>query len=117
MHAVSSFHASHADAGEINAIVADYLALEEARTYRRLLTTRCGALALVLATLGLGLRWLSPFASWFAVGLCAAAPAWAWVAELRCDRRLARRLEGLPEAEASGGVPGEESRKKVIRNS
>ena len=96
MHAVTSFHAASVDSERINAIMADHLALERARIYRRLFVTRCGLLALLLGALNLGFRWLSPFASWFTVGLCAVAPAWAWLAELRCDWRLARRLRDLP---------------------
>jgi len=97
---VTSFHSSAVQPDEINAIMGDYLALERARVYRRLFVTRFGLLALVVAILGAGLHWLSPFASWSSAGVCLVVPAWAWVAELQCDRRLARRLEDGPGRKA-----------------
>ena len=75
----------------------EYLALERARVYRRLFVTRFGLLAPWVAILGPGLHWLSPFAAWFSAGMCLVIPAWAWVAELRCDWRLARRLKSVAE--------------------
>ena len=72
---------------ELSVIMADYLALERARIYRRLFVTRFGLLALVAGRRSdsafTGCR---PSASWVSVGLCAIAPAWAWVA------RVAMRL-------------------------
>ena len=96
MHSVTSFHASAVEPRQFSAIVAEYLALERARIYRRLFVTRFGVLALVMAIIGFGFHWLPAVASWCSVALCAIAPTWAWVAELRCDRRLARSLAEIP---------------------
>jgi hypothetical protein len=95
MHTVTSFHAGHLEQAELNAVMVDYFALERARIYRRLFVTRFALLAAILAIAGFGLRWLPPLASWFSIGLCGVAPAWAWMAELRHDWRLARRLNEL----------------------
>jgi hypothetical protein len=74
--------------------MADYLALEHARTFRRSLVKRFGVLAAIAA--GVSFVWLSAFAFWFSVGLCAVAPGWVWMVELGCERRLARRLDEVP---------------------
>ena len=95
MQTVTSFRASAVEPGQINAIAAAYLAVEHARTYRRLFVTRFGLLAFILAVVGFGLHWLPRAGAWAAVGVCSVAPAWAWVAELRYHRRLARSLEAL----------------------
>ena len=96
MHRVASFHSSATTPRLINKVMADFLALERARVHRRLFVTRFSLLASVLAIAGWGLHWLPPLASWSSMALCAIAPSWAWIAELRCDRRLARSLEELP---------------------
>ena len=96
MHTVTSFRASDVESDQVSAIMAEYLALERARTYRRLFVTRCGLLALVVAAGGFGFHWLSAFDSWISVGLCGVAPTWAWLAELRNNRRLARSLDEIP---------------------
>lgn len=113
MQTVTSFRASAVEPGRINAIAAEYLALEHARTYRRLFVARFGLLAFTLAIVGFGLHWLPTSGAWAAVGLCSLAPAWAWVAELRYDRRLARSLERT----AAPGVSLRLERKKVIKSS
>jgi anti-sigma factor RsiW len=112
MHTVTSFRASDVESHQVSAIMAEYLALERARTYRRLFVTRFGLLALVVAVVGFGLHWLSAFASWSSVGLCVVAPTWAWLAELRNNRRLARSLEEIPSGQIV--VP---RRKKVVKSS
>jgi hypothetical protein len=91
-----SFQLSAVDGRQLGAIMREYVARERARVYRRLFVTRFGFLALLLAVLGAGFNWLSPFASWFSVALCLAAPLAAWIAERRCDRRLSRYLNRLP---------------------
>jgi hypothetical protein len=96
MHTVTSFHASAVPPDRLNAIVADHLALERAHIVRRLLLTRCGMIALVIAIAG-GFGWLPPLPCWVGVGLFLLAPASAWVVELRLERRLARRLEESPD--------------------
>jgi uncharacterized membrane protein YcjF (UPF0283 family) len=95
MPTVTSFHSSAVGREQIGAIMAEYLALERARIYRRLLVTRFGLLAL-LAIIGTGFQWLPSFASWVCVGVCVVAPIGAWLAELRCDWRLAQRLKDVP---------------------
>ena len=74
--------------------MADYLALERARIFRRLLVTRFGVLAVMIIA-GVGLFSLSAFAL-FGVGLCMVAPVWAWIVERRCERRLVHRLDKVP---------------------
>jgi Flp pilus assembly protein TadB len=111
MHTVTSFPASTVDPEQLCGILADYLALEKARAFRRLLATRFGALALIAALAGAGLHWLSPFASWFTVGVLLVPPAWAWIVELRRDYRLSRRLDELPEAATHLVLPSVDLRK------
>ena len=94
MHTVASFHGSAVKPDQLSGIVADYLALERARVLRRLLMKRFGVLATIFA--GISFYRLSAFALWFSVGLCMAAPAWAWIVELGCERRLARHLDEVP---------------------
>ena len=105
MHTVTSFHASAVAPHQASAIVAEYLALERARIYRRLFVARFGLLAFVLGVAGIGLHWLPPAASWSGLGMCVMAPAATWLAELRCNWRLARRLEGIPNGVQQTVVP------------
>jgi hypothetical protein len=95
--------------------MADYVAFERARACRRLLVTRFGLLALFLGIIGLGFHLFGPLVAWLGIGLCAAAPTWAWIAELRCDWKLARRLEELPGGASHLVLP--RPRKKVIKSS
>jgi hypothetical protein len=115
MPTITSFHVSTVEPGHINEITAAYLALERARISRRLFVTRFGVLALVVAIVGFGLHWLPAAGASAGVVLCSVAPTWAWVAELRCDRRLARSLEGIPEVPVS--TRARLARKKVIKSS
>jgi Flp pilus assembly protein TadB len=96
MHTVTSFHSSDVAPDRISAIMVEYLALERARVYRRLFVTRFGLLAFIVALIGFGLHWLPAAGSSAGVMLCSVPPTWAWVAELRCDRRLARSLKQIP---------------------
>jgi hypothetical protein len=95
MHTLVSFHSPAVRREQLGAIIADYLALERARHHRRLLVTGFGLLAALFHGLGAAVHQAS--ASWLAAGLCLAAPAWAWTVELRCDWRLAKRLDGVPK--------------------
>jgi hypothetical protein len=104
--AAVSFRSSDVDGQELRAIMRDYLALEHTRVYRRLLVRRFGLLALMLAVAGTGLHWLTPAATWFSVAVCLAVPLSTWISELKCARRLTRRLPGAPAV-----------RKKVIKSS
>lgn len=96
MPTVTSFQAGAVPPDELNAIMADYLALERTRVIRRLLVLRCGLIAFAVGLAGIGLAWLPPFGSWFSVAAALAVPTAAWVVELRRKRHLARRLERLP---------------------
>jgi Flp pilus assembly protein TadB len=111
MHTVTSFPASAVRPEQLSGIMADYLALERARAFRRLLVTRFGIMALMAAVIGAGLHRLLPFASWCSVGALLVPPVWAWMVELRRDLRLARRLEELPAAATHVVPPNSDSRK------
>ena len=93
MHTVTSIHSSAASPDHIDDLMTEYVAFEGARIYRRLFVTRFTLLGFVFGVAGLGVHWLSPFASWLGVGLCAVPPTWAWIVELKCGRRLDRRLQ------------------------
>jgi hypothetical protein len=98
MQTITSFHGSEVPPEELTALMADYMSLDQARTYRRLFVSRFGVLASVFGIVGFGFHLMPVLASWFSVALCSIAPAWAWIAELRCDCRLAKRLSQLPDA-------------------
>jgi len=98
MQTVTSFHTSAVSREELGAILQDYLSLERARVFRRLLVTRFGLLALLVAIIAAVTHELSLFARWFPIGLFLTPPTWAWITELRLARRLARRLDGVDGA-------------------
>ena len=97
MQTVTELHSADVAPAQLNAVLADYVAVDQARIYRRLFVTRFGVLASALGTIGFAFDWRPVFAVWFSVAACAVAPAWAWIAEFRCQRRLATRLSELPE--------------------
>src|SRR5688572_23581024 len=105
MHTVTSFHSSAIQPDQLNAIMADYTALERMRIYRRLFVARFGLLAFAFGVVGAGLGVLSTFATWFSVGLCLAPPVAVCIAELRHSRRLARRLTGIPRGVTHVAAP------------
>src|SRR5688500_12012527 len=96
MHTVTSFHASAVQPEELSGIMADYLGLERARIFRRLLVTRFGLLVLAVAVIGGVFHWVPAFATWFSVGVFLVPPMWAWIIQLRREARLARRVEEVP---------------------
>jgi AcrR family transcriptional regulator len=110
MQTVTSFSTSAVSREELGAILQDYLSLERARVFRRLLVTRFGFLALLAAIIAAVTHELSLFARCFTVGLFLTPPTWAWMTELRLMRRLARRLDGVDGAVthqlAEPGQPG-----------
>jgi Flp pilus assembly protein TadB len=108
MHTVTSFHSSSVGPEQLSTVMADYVALERARTQRRSLVTGFGVLALFIAVAGGGFHWLSPLASWLGIAFCVIPSTWAWVVELGYDRRLAHRLEELPGAVTHVVVPPDE---------
>lgn len=102
MPTITSFHSSAVESEELSRIMADYLGLERARIFRRLLVKRFGLLAAAVLMLGTVLRAVPPIPMWFGVGAFVTPPVWAWIVELRRHWRLARRLEHVP-----GGVTHE----------
>lgn len=98
MQTVTSFPASAIPRDKLRGILAAYLALDRARIVRRLLVARFGLLALLAAVLGTAFHGFSLFARWFTTGLFLLPPIWAWMAELRLERRLSRQLDGVDDA-------------------
>jgi hypothetical protein len=96
MHSVTSFDGSALRPEELSALVDEYLAVERARIWRRLLTTRFGTLGALIVGTGMTLHWLPPLACWVTGGLCGAAPIGALIVELRRDWRLGRHLQAIP---------------------
>jgi len=56
MHAITSLRTAGLPPEHVKAVLADYLALERARTYRRACVTRFGALAAVFGVAGFGVH-------------------------------------------------------------
>ena len=100
MQTVTSFRSTALDAEHTGALIADYIALEQARAYRRLCQTRFALLALVLGIAGLGFGWMPTLASWLSIGVCFVVPVAAWIAEFRHDLRLTAKLNELPAGSA-----------------
>ena len=94
-HTVTSFRASDVPEGQLGPILADYLALERLKIFRRLLVTRCGILAVIGGLAG-RVSGFSSMASFVIVAAVMAVPAAAWLAELRAESGLARRMSGVP---------------------
>ena len=78
--------------GQLQAVVADCVALEQTRVFRQLLVKRCGVIAAVIAVGGLLLGLLHSFAYWFSVGIFVLAPAGAWLVESRLERDLRKKV-------------------------
>jgi Flp pilus assembly protein TadB len=98
MHTVTSFEGLKVPPEDVTVLIAEHLALERARIWRRLLMMRFGSLAALLVGSGLAFHWLPPVAYWTAGALCVAAPIWAWIVELTRDWRLTRHLQQVPGA-------------------
>ena len=94
MHTLVSFHSSAVRREQLGAIIADYLALERARHHRRMLVMGFGLLAALIIGVGAAGHVLATV--WLAALPCLAAPAAAWLIELRYDWRLASRLNRVP---------------------
>ena len=93
MHHVTSIPASSVPPAELNVILADYLALERARLFRRLFVFRFGLLAAAATIVSIVFPGLPAFARWFPPTLCLAPPIAAWIREWRLARRLSQRLD------------------------
>jgi hypothetical protein len=105
MYVVSSFRASSGGPVHIRTVFVDYLAFERAQAQRRAFVARFGLLAVLVGIAGVGLHLLPPLAAWLSLAVCAVPPVWAWIVELRCDWRLARRLNQLPDGATHVVVP------------
>jgi putative effector of murein hydrolase len=94
LHIVSISGASATNA-ELTSILAEYTALEQVRIFRRLLLPKCAMVSVAIAVGG-ALGWLPPLAAW-SVGLAfVALPALVWLAELRRERRLSKKVIKSP---------------------
>lgn len=111
MHTTTSFHASAVEPEQLRGILAEFVALERAKVFRRRLVARFAVLTPIAAVVSI--LWLSASALWLSVGICVAVPTWAWTVELGHERRLARRLGAVPSAThvvAPADVDGERSK-------
>jgi len=118
MQTVTSFQASAVPPDQLSSIVADYLALDRARIFRRLLVIRFGLIALGAALAGAVIHGVPPLARWFTSGLFLVPPVWAWIAELRLERRLSRRLDGVDGAVTHRIAPGRpDPRRRGVKKS
>jgi hypothetical protein len=98
MFTVTSFHGSDIAPEQLKKIIADYFRLEQRRDVRRHRVKRFGALTVLIVALGP--TRVPALALSVAVLLSLLAPAWAWLAELRCAQQLAHGLKRLPPKSA-----------------
>ena len=108
MQTVISVPASTISPEELSRILADYLALDRVRIYRRLLLARFGLLAVLAALLETSFRGFSPLVRLFTVALCLFPPAWARIIEFAHERRLSRRIEAFDARVTRNFVPPSE---------
>jgi hypothetical protein len=90
---VTSLQTSSVSKEELRIILAEYLALDRARVFRRLFIVRFGLLTTISVLVALIAPGLPFVARWLPPVLCLTPPTWAVVVELRLARRLARHLE------------------------
>jgi hypothetical protein len=110
MHTVSSFRGSVVSGEELSAIVADHIALERVRLFRRALVPRCGGLVILAIVFDLTVHNLSAAARWAPLAVFATPPAWAWIVELRLKYRLTSKLDAVDEsAKADRPIAGDPS--------
>jgi hypothetical protein len=95
MPQVTLLPASSVSTGELRDILAEYLALDRARVFRRLFLVRFGLLTTISVIVALVAPGLPAIARWLPPVLCVTPATWAVVVELRLARRLARHLEGV----------------------
>jgi hypothetical protein len=97
MRVLTSFSASDLPPERLSRVLADYVALEQAQIFRRLLIRRCGALSLSAAVVA-GLTHVLPRLDWaIIITLLLTGPALAWISETRIERRLSRALDDIPD--------------------
>lgn len=77
---------------QLNAVMAECVALEQLRVFRQLLVARCGVTAAAIGVGGLLLGLVHSFAYWFSLGIFILAPAGAWVVERRQERGLRKKV-------------------------
>jgi hypothetical protein len=82
---------------ELKVILAEYLALDRARVFRRLFVVRFGLLATASILVALIAPGLSAIARWLPPALFLVPPTWTVIVELRLARRLTRHLEGVDD--------------------
>jgi len=95
MHTVTSVHASAVRPEQLKGLIADWLILQRAGIRRKMLARGFAVVAAIVAVAGFSS--LSVLGFCFSLGLCAAVPLWAWTVELGHERRLACRLDAMPE--------------------
>jgi hypothetical protein len=104
MDTVTVFHASAVPREELGGILAEHLALERLRVFRRLLVVRFARAIAVIFLAGAGLGWL-PRPAWLAsVVVFSGTGAWVWLTERRRERHLHRRLLGVPPGASAQAV-------------
>ena len=95
MPQVTSLPASSVSKEELRVILAEYLALDRVRVFRRLFVVRFGLLTMISVLVALIAPGLPAIARWLPPVLCLTPPTWAVIVEFRLARRLARHLEGV----------------------
>ncbi|HKE85002.1 MAG TPA: hypothetical protein VKB50_14670 [Vicinamibacterales bacterium] len=98
MRGVTAIRSSAVSREQLSQILGDYLALDRARRFRRLLLKRFGLLTLGAIAIAIGITGESASVRWALVALFAAPPVLASIAELRLERRLSRRCDGIDVA-------------------
>jgi hypothetical protein len=98
MRTFTSLNASDIPPDRLKRILADYIALEEAQIFRRLVM-RCGLLSLLAAVLASITHAFSGAIWALIITLPLAVPALAWIAEARIELRLGRALNDIPDQE------------------
>jgi hypothetical protein len=99
MRTFTSLNASGIPPDRLKRILADYIALEEAQIFRRLVMRRCGLLSLLAAVLASITHAFSGAIWALIITLPLAVPALAWIAEARIELRLGRALNDIPDHE------------------
>lgn len=115
MHTVTSFRASALQSDRVTSILADYVAVERARSARRLLVARCVPLALCILLVDAAMGGLHPVAYWSSIGLLLTLPLGAWIVELMRTRRLARCLALVSGAETYVVPPVRQRQEQPLR--
>ncbi len=95
---MTTFHGSAVRQDELSDLIAEYLALERLRAFRRMLAARFGFLSLAVLVAGAGLDWLPAVAWLVSIALFLAAPLWMWIVEVRRERHLDLRLKSIDGA-------------------